>query len=51
VDPTLGWGNLAVGGLAIHDIPGNHLSILQKPNVSVLANQLKICIQEVQEKA
>jgi non-ribosomal peptide synthetase component F/thioesterase domain-containing protein len=50
VDPTLGWGNLAVGGLAIHDIPGNHLSILQKPNVSVLASKLKVCIQEVQEK-
>jgi thioesterase domain-containing protein/acyl carrier protein len=51
VNPTLGWRKLAVGGLVIHDVPGNHVTILQKPNVSVLADKLKICIQEVQEKA
>jgi thioesterase domain-containing protein len=50
VNPTLGWGKLAVGGLLIHEVPGDHLGILQKPNVSVLASKLKLCIQEVQEK-
>ncbi len=47
VNPTLGWDKLAIGGLAIHDVPGDHLGILQKPNVGVLANKLKACIQEV----
>jgi non-ribosomal peptide synthetase component F/thioesterase domain-containing protein/acyl carrier protein len=50
MNPTLGWGKLAVGGLVIHDVPGDHLGILQKPNVSVLASKLKHCIQAVQGK-
>ena len=47
VNPTLGWDKLAVGGLVIHDVPGDHLGILQKPNVGVLASKLTACIQEV----
>ncbi len=49
-NPTLGWSKLAIGGLEIHDVPGDHLGILQKPNVSVLASKLKACIQETQGK-
>ena len=39
-----GWKDLAVGGLEIHDIPGEHLSILQEPNVQLLAKQMRACM-------
>jgi aspartate racemase len=37
---------LVKGGLEIHDVPGDHLSMLQEPNISVLAERLKACIQQ-----
>jgi amino acid adenylation domain-containing protein len=43
-----GWGKLAAGGMEIYDVPGDHLSILQEPNVKVLAEQLKICLAKAQ---
>ncbi len=39
------WEELAAGGLEIHDIPGNHDSIMSEPHVSTLAEKLKACIQ------
>jgi len=39
-----GWTDLAGGGLEIFEIPGTHLGILQEPDVAVLAEKLKICI-------
>ncbi|MBK1986127.1 amino acid adenylation domain-containing protein [Sphaerospermopsis aphanizomenoides BCCUSP55] len=35
------WQELAAGGLEVHDVPGNHDSILSEPNVSVLAEKLR----------
>jgi len=52
-DSLLGWGKLAAGGLEIHDIPGNHndkcTDILVAPNVQVLAEKLRSCIERTQE--
>jgi len=42
-DSTLGWSELTVEGVEVH-IPGNHLTMLRKPNVQALAEQLKVCI-------
>ncbi len=39
--PDLGWGELAEGGLEIHEVEGNHYSILREPNVEVLADGLR----------
>jgi thioesterase domain-containing protein len=36
----LGWSNLAGKGLDVVEIPGNHVTILQKPHVQVLAERL-----------
>jgi FkbH-like protein len=36
-DADLGWGRHAGGGLEIVDVPGNHSSMLQEPNVDALA--------------
>ncbi|KPQ36010.1 MAG: putative non-ribosomal peptide synthetase module [Phormidium sp. OSCR] len=41
IDPQYGWGDLAVGGLEIYDIPGDHLLMLQEPNVQVLAEKIQ----------
>jgi aspartate racemase len=44
----LGWGNLAAGGVEIHDVPSDHLGILKEPHVKVLAEKLKICLDKAQ---
>lgn len=40
-DPALGWQALAGGGLEIHDVPGDHISMFEEPNVRTLAGTLK----------
>jgi thioesterase domain-containing protein len=46
IDPQYGWGDLAVGGLDIYDIPGDHLLMLQEPNVQVLAEKIQDLIEQ-----
>ncbi len=36
----LGWASVAEAGFRVIDVPGDHLSILQPPNVSVLAQHI-----------
>ena len=40
----LGWKAVALGGLDIEDVPGNHLGMLVEPHVQVLAEKLQACI-------
>ncbi|MBN3892533.1 MAG: amino acid adenylation domain-containing protein [Nostoc sp. JL31] len=47
-DPSLGWDQIIVGGTEIHHIPGNHLTMLRKPHIQILAAQLKACIEKAQ---
>ncbi|MEH2243500.1 non-ribosomal peptide synthetase [Nostoc sp.] len=47
-DPSMGWDQLIVGGTEIHHIPGNHLTMLKKPHIQILATQLKACIEKAQ---
>ncbi|HZI87679.1 MAG TPA: alpha/beta fold hydrolase, partial [Pyrinomonadaceae bacterium] len=44
-DNRLGWRRLAAGGLEVHEIPGNHTTIREEPNVRVLAEKLKVCLK------
>ena len=39
-DPTLGWSALA-SDIQLHQVPGNHLSLLKQPHVQTLAQQLR----------
>lgn len=39
-DLTLGWSDIARDGVVIHQVPGNHLSIMRKPEVGRLVEQL-----------
>jgi thioesterase domain-containing protein len=46
-DPLLGWGRRVKGDVLVHDVPGGHSSMLQEPNVQVLAEQLQMAIEDV----
>lgn len=41
LDEQMGWGELALGGLDIYDIPGTHVNILLEPYVQELATQIQ----------
>ena len=43
-DPHLGWTELAAGGLEVYETPGDHVTMLEKPHVALLAALLRDCI-------
>lgn len=45
-DPSLGWNTVAPGHVKILVIPGTHESMVQEPNVQILAAKLKEAIAE-----
>jgi thioesterase domain-containing protein len=42
---ALGWEKLLTGSLAVHEIPGDHLTMLDEPTVEIFAQQLKTCLE------
>ncbi len=44
-DSTLGWSTFA-SDIQLHQVPGNHLSLLKQPHVQTLAQQLGQCLFE-----
>ncbi|EAU69663.1 TubF protein [Stigmatella aurantiaca DW4/3-1] len=47
-DPLMGWDKLAAGGVDVHEVPGNHLSLLKTPHVQVFARKLAECLAQTQ---
>jgi thioesterase domain-containing protein len=45
-DPLLGWGGLAEGGIVVHEIPGDHLSMNTGENLRSLAAELTTCLEQ-----
>ncbi|WP_445251739.1 MULTISPECIES: non-ribosomal peptide synthetase [unclassified Microcoleus] len=45
-DTTLGWSELTTQKVEVIRVPGNHLTMLRKPCVEVLAQQLKHCLEK-----
>jgi thioesterase domain-containing protein/acyl carrier protein len=45
IDPQLGWGRLAPGRVEVHEVPGEHVGLLQEPFVRVLAEKLTGCLE------
>jgi acetoacetyl-CoA synthetase len=43
--PTIGWESVHRGPIALHAIPGNHVSILTEPNVRVVAETLSASVR------
>jgi thioesterase domain-containing protein len=49
-DATQGWRMLAAGGVDVHRVPGDHMSLLRQPHVQVLAAKLAACLEEAQRE-
>lgn len=49
-DYQLGWGKLAGGGVEVHDMPGNHHSMVTEPNIRVLAEKFTGCLAQAQQE-
>jgi len=49
-DPQLGWGRWARQGVEVHRIPGRHIHMVQEPNVRVLAERLRECLERVEKE-
>jgi hypothetical protein len=46
-DPDFGWTDIFTDGLEIHHIPGSHISLLEEPHISVVAEKIKTCLNQV----
>ncbi|NEO09751.1 SDR family oxidoreductase [Moorena sp. SIO3I8] len=46
-DPLNGWDGMAASGIEVHHIPGDHISMMLEPNVRVLAEKLKACLDKL----
>jgi thioesterase domain-containing protein/acyl carrier protein len=46
-DPTMGWGELAAGGVRIIESPGEHATMMSNPHVEILALRIKDYLDEV----
>lgn len=44
-DFTLGWSELTAAAVDVHQVPGNHFTMLRKPHVQILSEQLQKCIE------
>lgn len=47
-DAQLGWRRFAADGLEVYEIPGTHLQMVREPNVKVLGDKLRACLDRVQ---
>lgn len=47
-DRRLAWSEVAEGGLEVHVIPGNHLTMVEPPQVDVMAQILLHCLRAAQ---
>ncbi len=45
--PQMGWENVIQGGVTSQKIPGDHLGMLDEPNVRVLAQGLQVVLEKV----
>ncbi|MDZ7356795.1 MAG: amino acid adenylation domain-containing protein [candidate division KSB1 bacterium] len=48
VAPDLGWAELAKGGVEVHDVPGDHISMMvEEEQVRVLAQRISTCLAKI----
>lgn len=47
LDRTFGWGRLALGGIDVQAVPGNHLSIFEEPGAGLMAQHLSRAIDGI----
>ena len=44
LDSSFGWSDVTAKRIDIRDLPGTHVSMLQEPNVKVVAEQIRECL-------
>jgi thioesterase domain-containing protein/acyl carrier protein len=44
-DPLNGWGTLVLGGLEVHEIPGDHMALVEEPAASLVAEVTLKCLR------
>jgi amino acid adenylation domain-containing protein len=47
-DPTRGWTGMFTGGLEIHEVPGDHLTMFHEGHIRDVAECLNECLREVE---
>jgi amino acid adenylation domain-containing protein len=50
-DRAIGWEGLFAGGLEVRVTPGDHLSLLEEPQINVLADKVNDCLAHYRTKA
>jgi thioesterase domain-containing protein len=45
-DLSLGWSEFSTEAVDIHFVLGNHVTIMVEPHVQVLAEELKVCLEQ-----
>lgn len=51
LDPTLGWRDVALGGVQVHRIPGDHTTMISEPLVRHLARALSEALGAAESRA
>jgi len=46
LEQTWGWHQYAEGSVDTHIVPGDHHTMMNQPNVQVLAEKLKVCLEQ-----
>ena len=46
--PDMGWNEVVLGGVEVHEAPGGHRNILREPNIEATARELKDCLSRAQ---
>ena len=49
LETGLGWGSIAAGGFDLSDVPGDHLGILDPPNVQTLGTRIKALLHRLRD--
>jgi thioesterase domain-containing protein len=47
-DLAMGWDKVSSEQVQIHDVPGDHITMLTEPHVQILAKQLRACLDQAQ---
>jgi amino acid adenylation domain-containing protein/non-ribosomal peptide synthase protein (TIGR01720 family) len=45
-EPSWGWSQFSKGTVEVHVVPGDHHTMVNPPHVQVLAEQLKVCLEQ-----
>ena len=45
------WGRVASSGAEFHEVPGDHVTMIEEPHVKVLAEKLRACMDSFRQES